>query len=55
MPLTLKITSSQKDILGPDNIRVFEYGGEDSLAGDYDISRLDRRLFTDLTEHEHIR
>jgi predicted component of type VI protein secretion system len=37
MPLTLKITSSQKDILGPDNIRVFSvHGGSIGRAADND-------------------
>jgi type VI secretion system FHA domain protein len=37
MPLTLKIMSSQKDIMGPDNIRVFSvHGGSIGRAADND-------------------
>ena len=37
MPLTLKITSAQKDVLGPDGIKVFSvHGGSIGRAGDND-------------------
>ncbi len=54
MPLTLKITSAQKDVLGPDRLKVFSvHGGSIGRASDNEWVLPDPDIYLS-SHHAHI-